>query len=106
MPPSSLNVHNEGASDLVAHEPSGLVRAEAHIAADLQGADALLADQHQMRHAEPVFERLIGVLQDCAGQVREPIACVRSALVALPVPLHRSRVQSAFGLPQRGQTTP
>jgi hypothetical protein len=85
-PAQLLNVLNEGGPDLVAHKPSGLVRAETHIAVDLEGAHSLLADQHQVRDSEPILEGLIRVLKDCAGQVREAIAGVRGASVALPMP--------------------
>jgi hypothetical protein len=91
-PAKLLDVLDHRSSDLVAHEPSSLVRAEAHIAEDLEGAHALLADQHQVRDAVPVFQRLIRVLKDCAGQVRETIALV-CAGVALPLEGHcRDRI--------------
>jgi len=86
-PGELLHVLNESDPDLVAHEPSRLVRAEAHIAVDLKGAHSLFADQHQMRDSEPVFQRLIRVLKDCAGQVREAVALF-CASVALPVEFH------------------
>jgi hypothetical protein len=82
-----LDVLNHGGSDFVTHEPSRLVRAEAHIAEDLEGAHALFADQHQVRDSVPVFQGLIRVLKDCAGQVREAITCgaTRSTHSALPM---------------------
>jgi hypothetical protein len=40
-PAEFLNVLDHGGSDLVAHKPSGFVRAEAHIPEDLEGAPAL-----------------------------------------------------------------
>jgi len=83
-----LNVLDHGGSDLVAHKPSGLVAAEAHVPVDLEGAHALLADQHQMGDSVPIFQRLIRVLEDCPGQVRETIALVRAS-IALPVESHR-----------------
>src|SRR5579863_3504026 len=73
-------------SDLVAHEPSRLVRAEAEKTIDLQRAHSLFARQHQVNDPEPVFERLIGVLKDRAGDVREAIGRVLGALIALPMP--------------------
>ncbi len=39
-----LDVLDHRSSDLVAHEPSGLVAPEAHVAEDLEGAHALVAD--------------------------------------------------------------
>jgi hypothetical protein len=83
-PAELLHVLNESGSDLVAHEPSSLVGTEAHIAVDLEGAHALLRNKHQMGDSEPIFQRLIGVLKDGFGQVREAIT-VRRAFFALPM---------------------
>src|ERR1700730_1423589 len=83
-----INVFHERCSDLMAHEPSGLVGTKAHIALDLQRAHALLAGQHQMNDTEPVAKRLICVLEDRPGNVGEPISGVRGALIALPMPWH------------------
>src|ERR1039458_1984455 len=41
-------------ADLMAHQPRGFVGAETHVALDLQGAHAFLADQHQVNDAEPL----------------------------------------------------
>jgi hypothetical protein len=76
----------ESGPDAMCHVPSGLERAETHVAPNLAGTDALLAGQHQVDDAEPVAQRLIRVFKDRAGNVREAIAGLRSALVALPVP--------------------
>jgi len=87
-----LDVLDHCGFDFVAHEPSGFVRAEAHIAEDLEGAHALLADQHEMRDSIPILQRLIRVLEDCPGQVRESIAFIRAG-VALPTKFHcRDRI--------------
>jgi len=83
-----LDVLDHCGSDLMAHEPSGFVRAETHVAEDLEGAHALFADQHQVRDSVPIFQRLIRVLKDCPGQLREAIALV-CASVALPPEGHR-----------------
>jgi hypothetical protein len=85
-PAKLLDVLDHGSADLVAHEPCRLVRAEAHIAEDLEGAHTLLADQHKVRDSVPILQRLIRVLKDCAGQVREAIARLGGALIALPMP--------------------
>ena len=58
LPPSLHDILNKGGPDLVAHEPSGLVRAEAHVTIDLKGATSLFADQHQVG-PEPIFQRFI-----------------------------------------------
>jgi hypothetical protein len=70
----------------VSHVPSGFVRAETHVAINLKGAYSLLASEHQVNDAKPIAERLIRVLKDRASNVREAIAALRSALVALPMP--------------------
>jgi hypothetical protein len=89
-------------ADTVAHIPSRFVRAEAEDSIDFQGGDALLAGQHHMNDAEPVAERLIGVLENGAGDMGEPIA-VRGAFLALPMPLAGrqivNRLVSAPGAP-------
>jgi hypothetical protein len=78
----------------MAHEPSGFVRTEAHIAHDLQRAHALLASEHQMNDAIPVAKRLIGVLKNSTDQNRKAVASgtARGALRALPMPFARWQV--------------
>ena len=73
-------------ANLAAHEMRGIVGTEAHHAVDLQGADAFLAGQHHVHDAEPIAQRLVGVLKDRADQYGEAIAyAIRRALVAIPV---------------------
>src|SRR5450759_172275 len=79
------NVLHKSGSDLVAHEPCGFIRTEAHVAADLQSAHSLLTGEHQVDDLEPVAEIDFGVLENGPRYVREAIRCVRGALVALPV---------------------
>jgi hypothetical protein len=87
-PAKLADVLNHSGSDFVTHEPSGLVRAEAHIAEDLKGAHSLLADQHQVRDAEPIPERFIRIFKNRSGKVRKAIAGItaRGALRTLPMP--------------------
>lgn len=87
-PGELLHVLHHCGSDLVAHEPSRFVGAEAHVAVDLKGAHALLADQHQVRDSEPILEGLIRIFKNCSGKTRETIASIaaRSALRTLPMP--------------------
>ena len=75
----------QGHSDAMAHVPGSLVRAEAHVAADLQGAHAFLTRQHQMGHLKPIQQRLVRVLKDRAADVREAIGRHGRALIALPM---------------------
>jgi hypothetical protein len=90
-PAELLHVLNEGGPDLVAHEPSGLIGAKAHVAVDLKGAHPLLADQHQVNDSEPNLQRFIRVLKDRFGQVREAIT-VRRTLFALPMMTGSERI--------------
>src|SRR5258708_7974846 len=57
----------------VAHIPSRLVRTETHVAEHLKGADPFLAGQHQVDDAEPLPQRLIGVLEDRPADMREAV---------------------------------
>lgn len=84
-----FHVLDQGGSDLVAHQPSRLVRTEAHVAVDSEGAHALLTDQHQVRDSEPILERLIRIFKNCPSKIRETVASIaaRRAFRALPMPL-------------------
>jgi hypothetical protein len=89
-----LDILHESGSDLVAHEPSGFVGTEAHVAHNLQGAHPLLAGEHQVDDAIPFAKRLVGILKNGIDQDREPIAggTARSTLRALPMPFARWQV--------------
>ena len=78
------DVFHEGNTNAVRHIPSGFERTEAHIAPELTGTDAFLADQDQVNDTKPIAKRFVRVLENRARDVREPIA-VRSALFALPM---------------------
>lgn len=78
-------VLTEASADTVAHIERGFVGAEAHVAHDLQRANALLAGQHQMNDLEPVAKRLVCVFEDRPDQNREAVAALLSAFGALPV---------------------
>jgi hypothetical protein len=84
-----IDVLHESSSNLMAHEPCGPVRSEAHITIDLQSTHAFLAGKHEMDHAEPLPQRLVRVFENRSGDMREAIVCSgRRAFVAQPVPLH------------------
>ncbi len=73
-------------ADFVAHQPGGFVGAKAHVATDLQGADALFTRKHQVNDAEPDAQRLVRILKDRAHQDGKAIADTAwRALIALPV---------------------
>lgn len=99
-----LNVLGEGDPDFVTHEPSGLVGTEPEKPLNLQRAHILLADKHQMRNSKPVLERLVRVLKDCAGQMRETTA-VRRELAALPMMTGRKRIDFWVAAARTGNLT-
>src|ERR1700730_2505595 len=68
------NIFHKRDADLVTHGPCCFIRAEAHIALNLQRAHALFAGQHQMDDAIPIAQRLIGILDYCSGNMRKAIA--------------------------------
>ena len=71
------------------HVPSCFQRTEIHHPPKLARADPFLAGQHQMQDAEPVAERLIGVLENRPADMREAVIGSRGrARVAQPVPFH------------------
>ena len=55
------------AAQLGAHQPRRLVRAEAELALQLQGGDAVGMGRHQIGRPEPSRQRQFGVLHDRAG---------------------------------------
>src|SRR5579863_3772597 len=81
---SELGINHRG-TDAVRHRQGCLVRSEAHHALDLQTADAFLASQHHVDDAEPLAQRLVGVLEDGVHQHREPISAALSAIRAFPM---------------------
>jgi hypothetical protein len=84
--PRFLVLH--GSADAVAHVPSGFVRAEAHVAVNLPGADALLAGRHEVDDAEPLPQVHICVLEDRPDEVREAVGTALPAVRAFPAVLH------------------
>jgi hypothetical protein len=80
-----INVLHQGDADLVTHGPRRSIRAEAHIALDLQRAHAFLAGQHEMNNTIPFAERLICVFEYRSSDMGKAIAVWR-ALFALPMP--------------------
>jgi len=85
------NIFHESNADAVTHIPSGFKRTEPHITPNLASANSLFAGEHQMNDAIPIAERLIGVFEDCPGNMRKAIAVWR-AFFALPMPLARWQV--------------
>ena len=58
-----------------AHIPDGFIAGFVvkHGALDLKGTHAFLRVQHQETDREPSLERILGILEHCAGNQREPI---------------------------------
>jgi hypothetical protein len=81
---------DQGRADFVAHRMCSFVRAETHVALNLERADTLFAGEHQMHHLEPLAKRLVRVLKDGARDMREAItrALDRLTLIALPFERH------------------
>src|SRR6185312_2059834 len=79
----------QGRADAMTDVPSGFVRAEAHVALNLEGADALLRAEHQVDDLEPVAEVNLRVLKDRADEMREAIGITLATLRALPAEFHR-----------------
>lgn len=84
---AELLIYQSGA-DTVAHAPCGPVRAGADDTVNLHGRHALLAGQHHMNDAEPSAERIVGVLKNGADDMREAVAAIGCAGVALPFEGH------------------
>src|ERR1700680_5154789 len=68
-----LNILDKCGADFVAHEPSGLVGAKAHITFDLQRAHSLFAGKHKVDDAEPLAERLVCVFENGPRDMGEPV---------------------------------
>lgn len=81
---------NHRRADFVCHVQGSLVGAKAHLPLNLERANSFFARGHQVDDLEPLPQRLVGVLKDRPCQVREAIALVWRALIALPLKWHRS----------------
>ena len=75
------------ATDAMAHAPRGLVRAETEQAEYLQGADSLLACQHQVDNLKPLAQRLVRILEDRPDRHAKAVAGRIGAGVADPIEL-------------------
>jgi len=93
-------------ADFVGHIECGFVGTETHRAVDLVGTHALLAGHHHVDDAEPLPERLVGVLKNGSGEMGEPIARPWRARVALPLVGHRSDRVSDQGPAARAKDFP
>ena len=89
-------------ANAVRHIPSSFERTETHVTPELAGAHPLFAGQDQVDDLEPVAERLIRVLKNRARNMRETVAGLGRALVALPMPRIALQLGGSVA-PQRGQ---
>jgi hypothetical protein len=74
----------ERRADAVAHVPSGLIGAEAHVAVDLPGANALLAGRHKVDDAKPLPQIDVRVLENRPDKMREAVSATLPTVRALP----------------------
>src|SRR5258708_17858367 len=74
----------QASADAMAHVPSRPIRAGADHAMNLEGANPLLAGQHEVDHAEPCLDGHIRVFENGPYRDRQPIA-IRIAISALPI---------------------
>jgi len=81
-----VDILHKRCADFMAHSPCGFVRAETHVAHDLERTHSLFARKHQVSDFKPLAKRLIRVLKNRARNMRETIAGCGRALVALPRP--------------------
>lgn len=88
-------------TDFVGHVQCGFVGAEAHLPLNLQRANPLFAGGHKMHDLEPLPQRLVGVLKNRSGNMREAVALIRRALIALPLEGHRSDGKHLHGTTAR-----
>src|SRR5262249_9637502 len=86
---------DQRSTEFMAHGMRRALTAEAHDALNLEGANSLLAGEHQMGDAIPVTQWFVSVLKDGGRRVREAIA-VLSAHLALPVVAGLQRVAFAI----------
>ena len=91
-----LRLHHRGA-DFVAHAMRRLVRAKTHLTLNLKRADALLARGHQVHNLEPLPQWFVSVLKNRARYMREAIALIFGARIALPLERHRAN-REHFGV--------
>src|SRR5208282_632074 len=96
---------NECSADFVRHVQRGFIGAETHDSLNLKARNSLFAGQHKVHDPEPLPERLVRVLEDRPGDVRETIASLRSALVALPTPRMPLQFGGVFGTTARATDT-
>lgn len=92
----SITLH--GRSPAVTHIPTGMVVGAGILTednpVDLQGADALLAHEHQVSDLEPKFQGYLCILKNGVSDNGEAITIPTAAIVVLAEPVKRSRLES------------
>jgi hypothetical protein len=81
-----IDVLHKCDADAVTHIPSRFQGTKSHVTPDLARAYSLFAGEHQMNDAIPIAKRLIGILKNRAGEMRETIGAALSAIRAFPMP--------------------
>jgi len=77
-------------ADFVTHAVRRFIRAEAHLPLNLERGNSLFTRGHQVHDFEPLAERLVRVLKNRARDMREAVALILGAFVALPFEGHRT----------------
>jgi hypothetical protein len=98
-----IDVLHESSSNLMAHEPCGFIGTEPHVTIKLQGAHALLANEHQVNDAIPFAQRFVRILENRPGDVGKAVRNPQSIHSHLKAMVLSSKT---WPLPQRGQLTP
>jgi len=77
-------------TNAMAYIPGRLIGTAADQSLNLQGANALLALQHQIDHLKPYAEWIVRVLKNCFAYDREAIAVASTAILRLTDPMKRT----------------
>lgn len=80
-------------TNAMAHIPGGLIGSASDDSLDLQGADALLALQHQVDHLKPRLERVVRVLKNCLADDRKAIAVPTATRLGFADPMKWASLQ-------------
>jgi hypothetical protein len=108
--PSLINLDNAAkflfglyhcGTNFMRHVQRGFVRAEAHLPLDLQRANSLFAGRHQVYDFEPLPQRLVRIFKNGSRNMRETIALIGRAFIALPFVWHRADRKDLHGTATR-----
>jgi hypothetical protein len=86
-------------TDSVAHIPSRSILTATDLPVNLKRRHALLTLGHKIDHLEPSPKRVVGILENCLGDYREPIAIFTTAIGILAGPVKRAGFESVYFFP-------